>query len=152
MRIKVGKPSTETIAEMKNCPTWSKEASIFDWEYDATETCYVMEGEVKVTTPEGEAVEFGPGDLVTFPRGLKCTCDVASRSSSTIASARHRGDYSRHMIEQPKFDSSVNRRRSSMRAVPQRCPPNASYSPYSLLTRFRLLPPFAANSLKSGGR
>jgi uncharacterized protein len=76
MRIKVGKPSAEAIAEMKSCPTWSKEASIFDWEYDATETCFVLEGEVKVTTPEGEAVEFGPGDLVTFPRGLKCTWDV----------------------------------------------------------------------------
>ncbi len=36
--------------------------SVFDWEYDATETCYVMEGEVKVTTSDGEAVEFGPGD------------------------------------------------------------------------------------------
>jgi uncharacterized cupin superfamily protein len=35
-----------------------------------------MEGEVKVTTPEGEAVEFSPGDLVTFPRGLKCSWEV----------------------------------------------------------------------------
>ena len=35
-----------------------------------------MEGEVKVTTPDGEAVEFGQGDLVTFPRGLKCSWDV----------------------------------------------------------------------------
>ena len=56
--------------------TWSKEVSVFDWEYDATETCYVLEGEVKVTTPEGETVEFGAGDLVTFPRGLKCTWEV----------------------------------------------------------------------------
>ena len=64
MRIKVEKPSAETIAEMKSVP---------DMYYDSTETCYVMEGEVKVTTPEGEAVEFGPGDLVTFPRGLKCS-------------------------------------------------------------------------------
>jgi uncharacterized cupin superfamily protein len=76
MRIKVEKPSTETIAEMESCPIWSKEVSVFDWEYDATETCYVMEGEVEVTTHEGEAVEFGAGDLVTFPRGLKCTWDV----------------------------------------------------------------------------
>ena len=68
-RIKVEKPSAETIGEVKRCPTWSKEVSVFDWKYDATETCYVMEGEAKVTTPEGEAVEFGPGDLVTFPRG-----------------------------------------------------------------------------------
>ena len=43
MRIEVEKPSAETIAEMKSCPTWSKEVSVFDWEYDATETCYVME-------------------------------------------------------------------------------------------------------------
>jgi uncharacterized cupin superfamily protein len=70
MRVKVEKPSAETIAEMKGCPTWSKEVSVFDWEYEATEICYVMEGEVKVTTSDGEAVQFGPGDLVTFPRGL----------------------------------------------------------------------------------
>jgi uncharacterized cupin superfamily protein len=31
---------------------------------------------VKVTTPAGEAVEFGAGDLVTFPRGLTCTWEV----------------------------------------------------------------------------
>jgi uncharacterized cupin superfamily protein len=35
-----------------------------------------MEGEVKVTTPEGEAVEFGAGDLVTFPRALWCSWEV----------------------------------------------------------------------------
>jgi uncharacterized cupin superfamily protein len=33
-----------------------------------------MEGEVKA--PDGEAVEFGAGDLVTFPRGLKCNWNV----------------------------------------------------------------------------
>ena len=76
MRIKVEKPSAETIAGMKGCPTWSKEVSVFDWEYDATETCYVMEGEAKVTTSDGEAVQFGPGDLVTFQRGLKCSWEV----------------------------------------------------------------------------
>jgi EutQ-like cupin domain len=35
-----------------------------------------MEGEVKVSTPEGEVVEFGAGDLMTLPRGLKCTWEV----------------------------------------------------------------------------
>ena len=89
MRIKVEKPSAETIAEMKSCPTWSKEVSVFDWEYDSTETCYDMEGEVKVTAPEGEAVEFGPGDLVTFPRGLTCGWDVAQADlPALIASLR----------------------------------------------------------------
>ena len=76
MRIKVEKPSPEEIAEMQRCPTWSKEVSVFDWEYDATETCYVLEGVVTVTTPDGEAVGFGTGDPVVFPSGLKCTWDV----------------------------------------------------------------------------
>ena len=53
MLNKVGQPSAEAIAEMKSCTTWSKKASIFAWEYDAAETCYVMEGGVKVTTSDG---------------------------------------------------------------------------------------------------
>lgn len=76
MRIKVEKPSADVVADMKNCPIWTKETSAFDWEYDATETCYVLEGEVKVVTPDGGAVQFGAGDLVTFPRGLKCRWEV----------------------------------------------------------------------------
>ena len=61
---------------MTGCPTWSKEMSVFDWEYDATEICYVMEGAVEVTTSDGGAVHFGPSDLVNFPRGLKCSWEV----------------------------------------------------------------------------
>jgi uncharacterized cupin superfamily protein len=76
MQIKVEKPSAEEIADMQTCPTWSKEVSEFDWQYDATETCLLLEGEVEVTTPEGDAVVFGAGDLVTFPRGLRCTWHV----------------------------------------------------------------------------
>ena len=53
-----------------------------------------MEGEVKVTTPEGEVVEFGAGDLVTFPAGSGAPGTCASRSASTIASVRCR----RHSI------------------------------------------------------
>lgn len=44
MRIKVEKPSAATIAEMERCSIWTKEVSVFPWEYDATETCYVLEG------------------------------------------------------------------------------------------------------------
>jgi hypothetical protein len=76
MRIKVEAPSAATVAEMKTCSTWSKETSVFAWEYDATETCYLLEGEVEVTTESGEKVAFGAGDLVTFPKGLRCTWDV----------------------------------------------------------------------------
>jgi len=33
---------------------------------------------VNVKTPDGE-VEFGKGDLVTFPEGLKCTWNVIEK-------------------------------------------------------------------------
>ncbi len=51
---------------------WEKEASEFPWTYDAEETCYFLEGDVVVTTEDGEQVTMGKGDLVTFPRGLSC--------------------------------------------------------------------------------
>jgi hypothetical protein len=76
MKIKVVKPTTTQIADMQTCPTWTKEKSVFDWQYDSEETCYLLEGQVTVTTDDGEKVEFGAGDLVTFPKGLKCVWDV----------------------------------------------------------------------------
>jgi len=36
-------------------------------------------GKVKVNTADGEEVEFGKGDLVTFPQGVKCTWDVKEK-------------------------------------------------------------------------
>ena len=51
---------------------WEKEASEFPWTYDATETCYFLEGDVVVTPDGGEPVQMGKGDLVTFPRGMSC--------------------------------------------------------------------------------
>ncbi len=57
-------------------PIWSKEVSIFPWQYDARETAYILEGEVVVTAEDGEQLSFGPGDLVTFESGLDCTWEV----------------------------------------------------------------------------
>ncbi|MBL6975665.1 MAG: cupin domain-containing protein [Deltaproteobacteria bacterium] len=57
-------------------PIWTKEESEFPWTYDSEETCYFLEGDVVVTTDDGETVEVGKGDLVTFPRGLSCTWKV----------------------------------------------------------------------------
>lgn len=76
MKITVEKPSADKEAQMKEQPIWEKEESVFPWEYDMTETCLLLEGDVKVTTDDGEVAEFGPGDLVTFPKGLKCTWDI----------------------------------------------------------------------------
>ncbi len=57
---------------------WTKEISEFPWSYDAQETCYLLEGNVIVTPENGEPVEFGKGDLVTFPQGLSCTWNIRS--------------------------------------------------------------------------
>lgn len=67
-------PSQAKLAQLgvNNWPIWSKEVSEFPWTYDATETCYLLAGDVIVTPEEGEPVRFGKGDLVTFPAGLSC--------------------------------------------------------------------------------
>jgi uncharacterized cupin superfamily protein len=76
--IKVERPDEETVERMgvRDWPVWEKEVSRFDWHYSERETCYVLEGEVRVEPEEGEAVEFGPGDLVTFPEGMACVWEV----------------------------------------------------------------------------
>ena len=61
---------------VRRWPIWTKERSEFPWTYDSSETCYFLEGEVVVTADDGEQVEVGKGDLVTFPRGMSCTWKV----------------------------------------------------------------------------
>jgi len=78
MKIDIQKPSDEEISEMKQNPIWECEPSEFPWQYDVSETCYLLEGKVKVTTDE-EDVEFGAGDMVTFPKGLSCTWQVKEK-------------------------------------------------------------------------
>ncbi len=76
-KIKVEKPDQKKLEEMgvKSWPIWEKEESEFDWYYDQKEVCYIIKGEVEVKTDE-ETVEFGKGDLVTFPQGLECVWKV----------------------------------------------------------------------------
>ncbi len=54
-------------------PIWSCPAETFDWEYDEEETCVLIEGKVRVRYGDDNEVSFGAGDLVVFPKGLKCT-------------------------------------------------------------------------------
>ncbi|MDH5182400.1 MAG: cupin domain-containing protein [Gammaproteobacteria bacterium] len=61
-----------------NWGIWSKEVSSFPWQYDATETCYFLEGDVLVTPENGEPVRMGKGDLVTFPSGMTCHWEILS--------------------------------------------------------------------------
>ncbi|MBP7055904.1 MAG: cupin domain-containing protein [Candidatus Omnitrophica bacterium] len=75
MQIKVERPSEKSLKErgVFGWPIWTKEASRFDWSYDSTEECYFLEGDVTVETRDGQKVNFGKGDFVTFPAGLSCT-------------------------------------------------------------------------------
>jgi len=74
MTIKIYKPDNNEILQknIKSWPIWEKEISEFDWYYDETEECYLLSGQVSVKTKNGEYVEFGKGDFVTFPKGLEC--------------------------------------------------------------------------------
>ena len=76
-------PSEEELKKLKveSWGTWTKEKSVFDWFYDETETCFMLEGEVEVTDSDtGEKLEFKKGDLVQFPKGLKAVWNVKANS------------------------------------------------------------------------
>ena len=77
LKIVVEKPTSGRLESLgvNSWSIWTKEPSIFDWHYDEKETCYLLEGEVTVKTPDA-SVHFGKGDLVTFPKGLSCTWNV----------------------------------------------------------------------------
>ncbi|MEW6068076.1 MAG: cupin domain-containing protein [Nitrospirota bacterium] len=78
MEIKIEKPSEQMIKNrnVKSWPIWEKEISRFDWHYDETEECYILEGKVIVETKDGKKVEIKKGDFVTFPKGLSCIWDI----------------------------------------------------------------------------
>ena len=63
------------ILGVSSWPIWTCEVSEFPWEYAEKETCFLLEGDVEVSTEE-ETVRFGTGDFVVFPQGLKCTWRV----------------------------------------------------------------------------
>ena len=70
--IEVRKPTEEELEQMgvKGWPIWECDPSTFDWEYTDKETCYILEGDVTVSTPSGD-VHFAEGDLVVFPEGTR---------------------------------------------------------------------------------
>ncbi len=74
--IEVRKPTEEEKKEMESCGVWEKEVCEFPWQYDEKETCLLIEGQVEVTSEDGEKVSFGGGDYVVFPQGLKCSWKI----------------------------------------------------------------------------
>jgi uncharacterized cupin superfamily protein len=71
-------PSKDLLENLgvSSWPIWTKEVSEFPWQYDAQETCYLLEGDVIVTPEGGDPVEIKKGDLVTFPKGMSCTWKI----------------------------------------------------------------------------
>jgi uncharacterized cupin superfamily protein len=80
MKIQVEKPIEAKLQELQveQWPVWECAPSEFDWHYDQSETCYLLEGQVTVKTAT-EEVAFGKGDLVIFPAGLSCTWKVREK-------------------------------------------------------------------------
>ena len=80
-KVTVRKPTKEELESLNidSWGRWEKEPSTFDWFYDSTETFYVFEGDITVILEDGSKVSFGPGDLVTFPKGIKCTWHVKKK-------------------------------------------------------------------------
>ncbi|UCD16132.1 MAG: cupin domain-containing protein [Candidatus Omnitrophota bacterium] len=78
MTIEVKKPTQQELNSLgvTNWPIWEKEESSFDWYYDQKEVCYFLEGDVTVRTPDGKEVKMQKGDLVSFPKGLKCKWQI----------------------------------------------------------------------------
>ncbi|KJR41661.1 protein of unknown function DUF861 [Candidatus Magnetoovum chiemensis] len=78
MDVKIEKLNNDEIKDkdIPSWPIWEKEVSKFDWFYDSTEECYILDGEVTVELTDGRAVTFGKGDFVTFPKGLSCVWDI----------------------------------------------------------------------------
>ncbi len=76
-KIEVRKPTQQELEQLnvKSWPIWECQPSTFDWEYTDKETCYILEGQVTVKA-DGQEVSFGKGDLVIFPKGLKCVWQV----------------------------------------------------------------------------
>ena len=79
MNIEIKNLKENEISErgVLSWPIWTCGVSEFEWEYDAQESCLLLEGEVEVKT-DFETVNFSRGDFVIFPKGLKCHWKVTS--------------------------------------------------------------------------
>lgn len=78
--IGIERPDEKGLSKkgVRSWPVWEKEVSEFPWEYGMEEICFILEGEATITPEKGDPVNIKPGDLVTFPRGLKCRWEITS--------------------------------------------------------------------------
>ncbi len=69
-------PAKLDVLYVDDWPVWTKGVSEFDWEYDQQETCYIIEGRAIVTAENEAPVTISRGDLVVFPKGMKCVWKI----------------------------------------------------------------------------
>ncbi len=76
--ITIKKINQEELEKLNvtNWPVWEKEISKFDWFYDKTEECFILEGEASVIDTEGKVYAFGKGDFVSFSKSLSVTWNI----------------------------------------------------------------------------
>lgn len=75
--IKVEKVTEKELKKLgiESWSPWGCDISTFDWQYPDNETAYIHKGHVIVETATGKT-EIKAGDLVHFPKGLKCVWHV----------------------------------------------------------------------------
>ncbi|MFC1495824.1 cupin domain-containing protein [Candidatus Margulisiibacteriota bacterium] len=73
-KIEIERPDGDKLLSMHvdKWSEWTCEPSEFEWEYIDEEMAFVRKGKALITEAGGEDVEIKAGDLVTFPKGLKC--------------------------------------------------------------------------------
>lgn len=75
--IEVKQPTEDELNDLDiaGWSAWGCDVSTFDWEYPADERAYIKTGKVIVHTATGNTT-VRAGDLVLFPKGMKCTWEV----------------------------------------------------------------------------
>ena len=82
VKIKIKSPcsASEIIKYgIKNWPIWECEPSKFSWSYNEKEICLIIEGEASIYMSEGKLIYLKSGDLVEFPKGLKCEWQITKK-------------------------------------------------------------------------
>jgi uncharacterized protein len=80
-KIQISRPSEKDLEEQNivGWSPWECEPSVFPWQYDLEEWCFIFEGKAVIKPEKGESVEIKKGDLVKFPAGLKCVWKVTEK-------------------------------------------------------------------------
>ena len=78
--ITVRKPDEQELKKLgvNDWFPWESKPCEFDWVYVDNETCYILKGAAKIKAGDKE-VEIKQGDLVGFPKGLKCRWKVSEK-------------------------------------------------------------------------